>query len=102
MDIKNDKVEEIIERCREDMIDLKIIMYQETNDDMKLVWKYQYALNREIIKNLVIENYTVASALMRELSRSIIAATTYQMDCRNLDFNSRRQDNISKEQIIEP
>jgi len=79
MDIKNDKVEEIIRHCEEDMIDLKIIMYQETNDDMKLVWEYQYALNREIIKNLIIENYTVASALMRELSRSIIAATNYSM-----------------------
>jgi uncharacterized protein YueI len=79
MDIKNDKVEEIIKHCEEDMIDLKIIMYQETNTDMKLVWEYQYALNREIIKNLVIENYTVASALMRELSRSIVAATNYSM-----------------------
>jgi len=99
---KDDKIKEVIKHCKEDMIDLKIIMYQETNDDMKLVWEYQYALNREIIKNLVIENYTVASALMRELSRSIIAATAYQMNCRNLDFDSRRQDNISKEQIIEP
>ena len=59
MDIKNDKVEEIIERCREDMIDLKIIMYQETNADMKLVWEYQYELNREIIKNLVIDYLSV-------------------------------------------
>ena len=99
---KDDKIKEVIKHCKEDMIDLKIIMYQETNDDMKLVWEYQYELNREIIKNLVIENYTVASALMRELSRSIIAATAYQMNCRNLDFDSRRQDNISKEQIIEP
>jgi hypothetical protein len=79
MDISNDKIEEIIKHCNEDMIDLKIIMYKETNENMQMVWQYQYNLNKEIIKNLVIENYTVASALMRELSRSIIAATNYSM-----------------------
>ncbi len=79
MDINNDKIEEIITHCKEDMRDLKIIMHQETRGDMQLVWKYQYNLNKEIIKNLVIKNYTVASALMRELSRSIIAATNYSM-----------------------
>ncbi|MDD5245722.1 MAG: hypothetical protein PHU49_17075 [Syntrophorhabdaceae bacterium] len=99
---KDDKIKEVIKHCKEDMIDLKIVMYRETSNDMMLVWKYQYNLNIEIIRNLGIGNLAVASALMRELSRSIIAATAYQMNCRNLDFNSRRQDNISKEQIIEP
>jgi hypothetical protein len=99
---KDDKIKEVIKHCKEDMIDLKIIMCRETSNDMMLVWKYQYNLNIEIIRNLGIGNLAVASALMRELSRSIIAATAYQMDCRNSNFNSRRQDNISKEQIIEP
>lgn len=79
MDINNDKINEIIEHCRDDMIDLRIIMSRETNENMQMVWQYQYNLNKEIIKNLVIKNYTVASALMRELSRSIIAATNYSM-----------------------
>jgi len=79
MDISNDKIKEIIKHCNEDMIDLRIIMSRETNENMQMVWQYQYNLNKEIIKNLVIKNYTVASALMRELSRSIIAATNYSM-----------------------
>ena len=79
MDINNDKINEIIEHCRDDMIDLRIIMSRETNENMQMVWQYQYNLNKEIIKNLVIKNYTVASALMRELSRSIITATMYSM-----------------------
>ncbi len=79
MDQQNDKIKEIIKHCNDDMIDLKVIIYQETNKDMISVWKYQYNLNKEIIKNLLIGNHTVASALMRELSRSIIAATNYSM-----------------------
>lgn len=61
------------------MIDLQLIMYTEKNKEMMAVWKYQYDLNKEIIKNLLAENHTVASALMRELSRSILAATNYQL-----------------------
>jgi hypothetical protein len=79
MDNKNDKINEIIKHCIEDMRDLEIIMETETSNDMIQVWKYQHNLNKEIIKNLLAENYTVASALMRELSRSIIAATNYSI-----------------------
>ncbi len=79
MDQQNDKIEEIIKHCSDDMIDLQLMMCTETNKEMMAVWRYQYNLNKEIIKNLLIENHMVASALMRELSRSIIAATNYSM-----------------------
>lgn len=79
MDINNDKIKEIIKHCEEDIADLTIMMCKETNENMMMVWKYQYNLNNEIIKSISIGSYEVASALMRELSRSIVVATTYSM-----------------------
>jgi hypothetical protein len=56
---------------------LHLMISEETNPEIIMVWKYHINLNREIIINLIKGNYETADTMMREIRRSTIILENY-------------------------
>ena len=69
--------ERIFNNALSDISELSILIKEETNEKMILVWNYHLFLNYQIISSILTNNYQVTLNLVAEMQRSIRATVAY-------------------------